>query len=31
MSQPMQSDGYWNVELDHYNGVASSLYSYTFQ
>jgi hypothetical protein len=26
MSQPMQSGGYWNVELDHYNGVASSLY-----
>jgi hypothetical protein len=22
----MQSGGYWNVELDHYNGVASSLY-----
>jgi hypothetical protein len=26
MSQPTQSGGYWNVELDHYNCVASSLY-----
>lgn len=26
MSQPMQSGGYWNVELDPYNGVASTLY-----
>jgi len=26
MSQHMHSDGYWNMELDRYNSVASSLY-----